>query len=335
MSDSTIRNKYGEVVHMGHPAGVEQEAGFAGATPSQIADKYIQSQLATMGLLKSRLGNDEASLADLERSNDPIISVSKEKRIVGATVVVYEQSAMGLPVFNATIGVLIDDTSQSVLSMQSSVHATIKVINPSAKNNDLDGEEKPLNNTALKKVLGFSLSKMDSGRIHRQVIYRFEPEERSDDFEDYDDGGFEHPGLITLDLPPVPKNIINGAHYIVNEVLFKAPMDENEASVNWRALVEPETGAVLYVRALVAGATAMIYERDPQTQSGASVTGASSNALLNPFRTSVTLDGLIGATPQPLSGEFVEIVDLSAPTVAPPVGANPASAMNFNVRGTK
>ena len=333
MSDSTIKNKYGEVIHLSYPANEEKKVGFAGATPSQIADQYIQSHMAEIGLLQSRVASDEVSLSDASRSADPVISVAREKQVVGATVVVYEQSVIGLPVFNATMGVLIDDASQSVLSLQSSAHATIEIANPSAKKESKDGYEKSLTNAALKKMLGVSLPGMNKGRIQHQVVYRFEPEDRVEEAHHDDNaGGFEHPEPIELDLAVVPGKIAEGSHYIVDEVLFEASVTKGEAPINWRALVEPETGAVLYIRALVSGATAMVYERDPQTQSGSSVTGASSNASLNPFRTSVVLNGLNSATPQPLSGEFVEIVDISAPTVAPPVGANPGSALNFNVR---
>ncbi|GJM30580.1 MAG: hypothetical protein DHS20C17_32150 [Cyclobacteriaceae bacterium] len=339
MSDTILKNKYGEVTFISRPAdeeeGIgfadeEEEAGYISATPSQIADKYIHSHMDELGLRKCRLGCDEAALTDLTRSSEPVINVTREKHMLGATVVVYEQTVMDLPVFNASMGVTIDDASHSVISLQSSVHSTIEIENPSAKTKVKEGEERSLTKAEVKKMSGISLTKMENVRVNRQVVYRYEADEREEVQED-DDGGFEHPDEVDLGLADVPDKISEGAHYIVEEILFEAPMVKGESPVNWRALVEPESGVILYIRALVARATGMVYVRDPQTQSGSSVTGASSDALLNPFRSSVTLNGLTSATPQPLSGEFVEIVDISAPAIDPPEGANPSSALNFNV----
>jgi hypothetical protein len=89
---------------------------------------------------------------------------------------------------------------------------------------------------------------------------------------------------------------------------------------------------VLYIRALVAGATGLVFAKDPQTQTGASVTGASSNAVLNPFRSSVTLPGTTPSTPQLLAGEYVELAETSAPVIPAPTAPDPSSAFDFDVR---
>ncbi len=115
-------------------------------------------------------------------------------------------------------------------------------------------------------------------------------------------------------------------------MLFDAAVTADEPVVHWRALVEPNSGDVLYLRALVAGATGLVYDRDPQTQTGAAVTAASTDAVLNPFRTSHTMAGLGAATPQPLTGNFVRVQDIDPPTHIPPVGASPAANFVFNVR---
>jgi zinc metalloprotease ZmpB len=93
--------------------------------------------------------------------------------------------------------------------------------------------------------------------------------------------------------------------------------------------VEPKSGAVLYIRALVACASGMVYVKDPQTQTG---TGLSPNAVLNPFRPSVVLPGLTPTAPQPLSGEYVELAETSAPVIPAPIAPNPAGAFTFDVR---
>jgi zinc metalloprotease ZmpB len=52
--------------------------------------------------------------------------------------------------------------------------------------------------------------------------------------------------------------------------------------------------------------------------------------VLNPFRSSVPLQGLSGSNPQPLSGQFVELVNIVPPTVAPPTAANPPADFIFD-----
>ena len=342
MSDTILRNRYGEVELISHAEPVQIETGLAGANPSQIADAYIRRNMGEMGLEQVALASDERALARVEKGEMAALTVAREKKIAGAVIVVYRQSLMGLEVFNARIGVRLDARERAVLGLQSSAHARIEIANPQARreggaNADENGErgkggkgkgrEIALKAADLRKRLGFSIPKMKNGRIARQVIYRYEPDAR---IEKSDDGGFG-PEAILPDLPPLPKGTRPGAHYITDEILFEAPATEAGAMAHWRALVEPETGAVLFLRAHVAGATGMVYERDPQTQSGAAVTAASSNAALNPFRSSVTLEGLAAATPQPLSGEYVEITDLVNPTVAPPEGAGPAAAFDHDV----
>ncbi len=330
MSEQTIRNEYGDVVLISHPERKARSEAFTGETPTQIANWYIKQCMAEMGLSQSRLEDDEAGLADVSRAEDPIICFCREKNIAGSTVVVYEQMVMGLPIFDARMGVHIDDSAKAVTSAQSSMHGRVTIANPKEKSAN-DGVQK-LNNAALKKMLGVDLYNMRDGRIERQVVYRFEPDQRVEVPEDEDEGQFgEHPP-DALDLSSLPRGIKKGEHYIVNEVLFQASRHKDEPPVNWRALVEPKSGAVLYIRALVAYATGMVFAKDPQTQTGAAVTGASSNAVLNPFRSSVTLPGLVPSSPQPITGEYVELAETSPPLIAAPTVPNPVGSFNFNAR---
>ena len=40
------------------------------------------------------------------------------------------------------------------------------------------------------------------------------------------------------------------------------------ALLNWRAFIEPKSGAVLFLRALVDGVTGLVFDRDPITKTG-------------------------------------------------------------------
>ncbi|MCB0587430.1 MAG: hypothetical protein KDD06_19200, partial [Phaeodactylibacter sp.] len=133
----------------------------------------------------------------------------------------------------------------------------------------------------------------------------------------------------TLPLPAVNRKIKAGAYYIVYEVHFTLPVS-GEEDYNWRAFIEPTTGSVLYLRALVDNATGYVYTIDPLTKTAdTTILPGSSNAVLNPLRDLVTLDG-VDAPGDELEGEFVQVVDVSSPSPAIPTEAT--GNFLYNVR---
>ncbi|HMQ91894.1 MAG TPA: hypothetical protein PKA33_02775 [Amaricoccus sp.] len=327
MTDSVIRNEYGEVVYFQHPAPPALESAAPLATPQQVAEWYLRSMRGELGLSGTRLADDgvvpESAVAE------PIMEFQSEKDVAGTKVVVYKQTILGLDVFDARLGMNIDEESLSLESLQSSMHGSVVIENPSAR---VDSDKnRPVSKAALKKMLGFELPDMENARIERQVVYRYEPDQREEPHEH--EGCIGGPGA---EIPHLPKPKLPGLekakHYIADEVLFQAAMAKGQGQVNWRALVEPESGEVLYLRALVACATGLVFDRDPQTQTGAAVNAASTNAVLNPFRTSKTMPGLTAATPQPLAGNFVRIAETQAPVQVAPTVPTPAGAFNFDAQ---
>jgi hypothetical protein len=339
MPDNIIKNEYGEVVHFSSSTLPERTAdmraesaiGVQGRTAQQVANQFIRDHLSSFSLSRTQLENDLLGAAESTSASGPVLSFKAEKEIAGAKVVVYQQKSLGIDVFNAKLGVQIDGASMNVASMQSSAHAEINVLNEDEIRDE--GEDKKYTKSQLKKILGFELPNMGSVTSPRQVIYRYEPDAREEE-NDHHEGGCFHPGGV--DVPPLPAPTIDGLkkgqHYVCDEVLFEASRTSDEPPVNWRALVEPKSGDVLYIRALVACATGMVFAKDPQTQGSATATGASTNSVLNPLRSSVTLPGLVPQTPQALSGEFVELAETSNPAIPAPTGPNPASAFNYDVR---
>lgn len=327
MVDTMIRNEYNETVYVQRP-DQELEGLTAGATPQQVAESFLRTSLPTMGLEQSALpGGAELESVDNDPSV-PRIEFATEKDVADTKVVVYKQTVAGLDVFEATMGLQVDGSTLQLEAVQSSMHGSIVIENPAAL--VADGAERTLTNSRLKKLLGIDLPKLDNGRIPRQVVYRYEPDQREEPHAG--EGCFTGSPSVPP-LPPLTREgIAKGKHYIVDEVLFDAAVSAEQPVVHWRALVEPLSGDVLYLRPLVAGATALVFDRDPQTQTGAAVTAASTNAVLNPFRTSHPLGGLGSATPQPLSGAFVRVEDTDPPASAPPVGPSPAANFVFDVR---
>lgn len=329
MPETVIRNEYGEVVYAERPAAPTLESAVPLVTPQQVADHYLRTMRAEVGLAGTQMADDRAGALETA-AEAPVMEFASEKEIAGTTVVVYQQKAMGLEVFEAVLGMQIATDTLALDSMQSSMHATIDVENPGALSDA--AHPRSLTRAALKKLLGIDLPGAGNIRIARQVIYRYEPDAREESHE-HDGGCIGGPGSHIPHLPaPSLKGLAKGKHYIADEVLFEAALAPEGTPVNWRALIEPESGEVLYLRALVACATGLVFDRDPQTQSGTAATAASANAVLNPFRSNRTLAGLTPATPQPLSGTFVRVADVQLPTHAPPSTGSPAGAFNFDVR---
>ena len=199
--------------------------------------------------------------------------------------------------------------------------------NPTAR--VADAAERTLSDARLKTLLGIDLPKLADGRIPRQVVYRYEPDQREESHAG--EGCFTGAPSVPALPPTTLAGLAKGKHYIVDEVLFDAALTADQPSVHWRAFVEPISDDVLYLRPLVACATGLVFDRDPQTQTGAAVTAASSNAVLNPFRTLHALAGLGAAAPQPLSGAFVRVQHTDPPLHDPPEGASPAANFVFDV----
>ena len=329
MSDQLIRSQRGRELFANHPTGKIAPKTLEGGTATQIADWYIEQHRETLELTRSRT---EGEVSRLRGADDDLHLVfAREDDLCGSKVVVYDQMVMGLPIFGARLGVHIVPAELAVISAQSSMHDSVNVINPNELLPD-DRSHPKLTKRKLKRILRVKLHNLRDGRIERQVVYRFEPAQRIEVAEGEVSGCFGGDQPYELELPDLPEGITDGDHYIVTEVLFRASLHKDEAPVYWRALVEPRSGAVLYIRALVACATGMVFVKDPQTLSGVAVTGASSDAELNPFRSSVTLQGLASGSPQRLAGEYVTLMDKFPPNAVPPTIPPSVGAFNYSVR---
>ena len=173
-----------------------------------------------------------------------------------------------------------------------------------------------------------------SGRF---FIYRYVPEERlpkgaAPPPSEVDEAfiGQEIPALSAevepaLPLPPVDDRIRPGGDYVVAEIVFFYPTPE-WGDINWRALVELETGSVLYLRALAAHVVrGLVFIHDPITESGDASKGSDkSAAVLDPFQDDVELKNL-DAPPmggnQSLSGLHVALSEKELPTIPAPTKA--------------
>lgn len=123
-----------------------------------------------------------------------------------------------------------------------------------------------------------------------------------------------------LPLPPVDEQIRPGGDYLVVEIVFFYPTAE-WGDINWRALVELETGSILYLRALAAHVDGLVFVSDPVSESGNAAIGpTSTSAVLNPFRDDEALPNLDAPVSgfQSLTGSRVALSEEESPVIAAP-----------------
>ena len=239
------------VRHVGDPFTATR-AGVAAPTPGELADAYLHEALPLYGLQPE----ETSDLRGLVRSEavaeeGPRLKLDQEKSMLDSTVVSYQQTYLGLPVWQAAFEVRVIGDPPRVSSSSSTLHRDIDAAPPSAEGLASFSDEP----AQLREALGLDEPSAEDLRINgsRTLVYRYEPGDRVEHI-DTEPSGIEHQPPL-LPLPPVPASIEPGRHYVVREVLFSDGRPLLGVEVNWRAFVEPVTGSVLYLRSLVACAT--------------------------------------------------------------------------------
>jgi hypothetical protein len=288
------------------------------ATPEELAGQYLREVAPIYGIDSSWLTSLGTPPEDKLTAEGVMLHISVVNPVMETTVVSYVETDLALPIWEAGVTVVAHNNPLRVTSSQSSVHFNVKTRSPGPDARFLPDR---IDSLMLAHLLGVQEvpPKINSARLR---IYRYDPASRFDP----ESAGKQEPGMFqqgppVLPLPPVPRDIIVGEHHVVSEVLFSLPVI-GWGELNWRAFVDVEFGSVLYLRAFVACATGMVYETDALTATGnVAILPSSSNAVLNPLRTPVTLPDITPAgagMPQALTGAFVQLSDFSPPAIAPP-----------------
>ena len=308
----------------------EAEIGGSANTAQDLANQYLRAVAPAYRLsdeMLSGVGGADSLTAD-ETTIGPAgskLEPTEAKEIMGTTTVGYQQTYQGLPVWEAGVSVTIQPNPMRVTASQSSVHHDVTV--PQA--DTFDESVGPNYQTISLEVLRQLLGNPDGELVinsQSQLVYRYDPAQRRDPAATHPSNEALQGAPPTLPLPPVPETITPGQHYVVTEVLFTLPAP-GFGSVNWRTFIEVNTGTVLYLRAFVACATGMVFRVDPVTATGnTSLRPTSSQAILNPLRNSIPLEGLNapnGNAQQDLTGKFVQLVSISPPAILPPTRPQP------------
>ena len=194
----------------------------------------------------------------------------------------------------------------------------------------------------LKKLLGGRSAKSEGdsdwdrdARIIRGrfYIYRYAASERLPAHDENAAGRVEGHEEPALPLPPVDKKIKDGNWYVVAEITFSYSTEAHD-HMNWRMLVELETGSVLFLRALSSGVNGLVFRLDPISATGdVTLTSDQDNTRLNPHREEVELSDLSPPDNgvQSLLGNYVKVVDVHLPLVNAPTEVS-GTDFEYNVR---
>lgn len=291
-------------------------------TPQALAQQYLQEVAPVYQFDPNMLPESGGAEARIAEPAAGILELTEENELMGTTTISYQQTYKGLPVWEAGISVTIQPEPLRVTASQSSIHSDL-----SLPQEELEAvpayRPEGINPSVLQTLLGLTDGDTPTINGTRQLIYRYDPNQRYDPEAGASSTEALQGSPPTLDLPPVPATIQPGQDCLVTEVLFTLPA-EGYGPVNWRAFIDTTAGAVLYLRAFVACASGTVFRTDPLTVGGAGAPSPTAGlVLLNPFRSTVTLEGLANGSPQPLSGQFAQLVDNDPPTVVPPTQPNP------------
>lgn len=310
----------GKIRHLEHIEQPFMSPTLGEPTPEQLADEYVASLAGIYQLDPDWVTDLAAPMTDKATTAGGQIHRTEVKDIAGSVVVDYGQTYRGLPVWGADFAVHIAREPMRVTSSSSTLHDAIELGNDPKK--VAAGFRSRLTPAAISQALGLD-EERGVTKINdlRPVIFEYLPAERIEQPEDV--GASFEQALPLPPLPPVPETFVAGEHYAVIETLFDLAGPEWE-HIHWRAMIEPLTNTVLYLRALVAFATGSVFRMDPISLSGdATLTPHAPEASLNPWRTTQPLTDLSVHTPQDLGGPQVDVREIEAPTMAEPTTTAP------------
>ena len=328
--------------------------------PRTAAAAYLRSMAPTLAMAPETLERVSQRVDYLNPRVQPIeYRLSEEKPLFDSTTYGYWQTIHNTPIWEAGVTVTVKQNPSRIVAAVDESHAGVQASLPPepkiklyqdlirrAGFNDrrfegLVDQRSNAANRHLVKALAVSrarsrprgakaaMARLPVWKKGRFFFYKYDPDRRVEQVPARP-RPVEGPDLVpqqhtvyTLPLPPVPASIRPGQYYLVVEVIFAYPTAAGDR-MNWRALVDVATDAILYLRALTDHVDGLVFEYDPISTTGVAANGpGATNATLNPQRVDRTLPNLdapVGTT-QHLSGTHGTLVDLELKTVAPPTKA--------------
>lgn len=322
----------------GHPRHFRFHRGEAvaaapAASPQEAARSFLETHADLLKMPSDALRTLDVRSALAPTGDAAQLRFESEKRQMDSTTVSYVQTMFGLPIYQAGVSVTTHQPDNAVAAATSTLHYDIQAAEPAAALSPKFGLTAVTG--SYDEAVRRAIPAAKDMRINHTslMVYQYDAAKRIRDHAETAPEAAWGPEPPTLPLPDLPPSIKNGVHYVVVEALFTLPVPDY-GNLNWKAFVEPDSGAVLYLRALVDGATGLVFDRDPITKTGnmADLPNAAA-AVLDPLRDNVSLVDLSPPVSghQALTGSFVQLFDVSAPTVASPTTVLPFN-FSFSAR---
>ena len=289
-------------------------------SPQLAAQHYLEQHAELLGVEPAALENLTAPREAQPVDAGSEFRIHTEKEQFDTTTVAYDQTYFGLPVWEASVAVHVKNDPYRVISASSTRHPDLTVKRPpeSALHRFKEIDEK-----TLASLLGLAPNSKAAKSLKiastRLVIYQYEAAKRQPEAEGVAEDELiehEHP---TLELPPLPASIVEDGHYVSAVVHFQLGTNQYP-DLNWRAIIDVATGAVLHLRPFLDDVSALVFEEDPMTTAPSGPLPNAASAQLNMKRTSVPLPGLNPPSngTQALQGAIVQVSDVESPPVPPP-----------------
>lgn len=314
---------------------------------------------AAMAYLRAVGDEFEASPAELRQLHVPAthldprpadveFRIDEVRSVFDSTTVGFDQTVVNTPIWHAGIAVTVKGGPNRVVAAQNTSHSDVEVELPSeevierylAIFRSADAarvrrdageavEESDEGATFLSRSMGLKARRgkeatrpaLIRGRfwVYRYVAADRLPDPQRDDTPQI--GESLGDGAVTpFPIPEVDDSIVEGNHYLVAELTFTAGVPGREV-LTWQALVEPQTGAILYLRALSGDVNGLVFAQDPPTKTGnTGLSSAATNATLNPLRDDLALSNLgpsVGGT-QSLTGTYARLQDVEGEAISSP-----------------
>jgi zinc metalloprotease ZmpB len=313
----------------------EQPAPTDASSAREAADQYLREHSELLGVTPAEVENLAPTREAAPVAAGSQFRLQGEKAQFDTTTVTYDQTMYGLPVWEAGVSVHVKEGPFRVIGADTTRHADLAAAKGEADLQDdlrdLDRLDEQIDEDRLAELLGLTTGSdlYDRESLEVQevtlVVYRYEAAKREPAVDD--EATFEH-AHPRIPLPPLPDSIAEGEHYISAVVHFQLGTPQFP-TLNWRAIIDVKTGAVLHVRPFIDGVNGLVFALDPMTSAPSGPLPNATATALNAKRVSVSLQGLNAPVNnvQSLSGNIIILADPEAPAIAAPTQP---SGVNFD-----
>ncbi len=315
--------------------------------------KGAKNESNIQDFIKNELRSDFPFLMEGKKERPPQNAYYYEavltRTLKGVTTVLFQLFYNETPIWNHGVNITYETSSYGILSSSRSdfkeaVIAKTEIKNTKA-NYDIDASFISKTLDIDRNILRLKALKIDLEQFkyeitinsEKQIVYQFKAEERQHshghnhehESKGEDDETIENVGIFRdlphLRIPDVPQDIKENNYYAATEILFSITMPWG--ILHWRLITENASGTVLHVGVLSDNLGGYIYDDAPSAMTGdISILPTSPLTTLNDIRNPRAIANLNSAIPPyVLSGEYVELAELT-----PPINTPPSTATNFD-----